>query len=363
MAGIDLNLLMNSLTYASIISLLSLGITLSYMTTRVFNFAHTRFATFAAYMAATTILYIVAASGIQPSFTTIDLGWGQLTVPLPGWVYLVGLIVAMIAGGFVAVLQYFAVLRPLEKRGAGSLTLMISTLGFDFILLAFLFVYSTHASVRGLAEAASRLGLSTSPDRLTMSAYDLSLVSGNTYYSGAFIEAMIFTLALVALFGIMLKKTKIGIMMRASIENPPLARVLGINVGAVYAFTWFLAGASAGIAGYLILFSTDTILSVYITPVSPSDNIIVSVFAGSIVGGIYSVFGSIGGGFLIGLVEQLFVTWLSTALSFPELYRYAKVFSMAAVAITLLFLPEGIASLPNTRWWRKLFGRKEEGGV
>ncbi len=362
MPGIDLNLVMNSITYGSIISLLSLGITLSYMTTRVFNFAHTRFATFSAYIAATVILFLVSAEGVRPSFETVDLGWGTLTVPLPLWLYLVGLVVAMLAGGFIAVLQYFAVLRPLEKRGAGSLTLMISTLGFDFILLAFLFVYSTHAGIRGLAAAADRLGLSTSPDRLTMSAYDMSLVSGGVYYSGAFIQAVIFTLALVAAFGVMLKKTKIGIMMRASIENPPLARVLGINVGAVYAFTWFLAGASAGIAGYLILFSTDTILSVYITPVSPSDNIIVSVFAGSIVGGIYSVFGSIGGGFLIGLVEQLFVTWLSTVLAFPELYRYAKVFSMAAVAITLLFLPEGIASIPNTRWWKKLFGRGEQVG-
>ena len=356
---IDLNLLMNAITFASIISLLSLGITLSYMTTRVFNFAHTRFATFAAYMAATVMLKVVADQGVKPSFNPADLGWGQLTVPLPGGIYALGLVVAIIAGGFIAVIQYFLVLRPLEKRGAGSLTLMISTLGFDFVLLAFLFIYSSHAGTRGLAEAASRFGVNTSPDRLTFSAYDLSLVSGGVYYSGAFIQAVVFTAALVALFGVMLKKTKIGIMMRASIENPPLAKVLGVNVDMVYTFTWFLAGASAGIAGYLILFSTDTILSVYITPVSPSDNIIVSVFAGSIVGGIYSVFGSIGGGFLIGLVEQLFVPWLASVLAFPDLTKYAKVFSMAAVALTLLFLPEGIASLPRTKWWRKIRG----GGV
>jgi branched-chain amino acid transport system permease protein len=51
--------LMEPLYYASIISLLSVGITLSYMTTRVFNFAHVRFAMVAAYISASIMFYII----------------------------------------------------------------------------------------------------------------------------------------------------------------------------------------------------------------------------------------------------------------------------------------------------------------
>ncbi|MET1101341.1 MAG: branched-chain amino acid ABC transporter permease [Pyrodictiaceae archaeon] len=356
MVFIDPVLIMNSVTFASILSLLSLGITLSYMTTRVFNFAHTRFATLAAYAAA-TVMFAVAP---RPQLTPQTMGGVVILVPMPWWWYLLGFVVATIVGGIIAVVQFFAVLRPLQARGADYLTLMISTLGFDFILLAFLFIYSTMSQVRGLAAAS---GLGTSPDRLTFSSYDIGISAGGIYYAGSFIEALIIAVAMVILLGIMLTKTKIGIMMRASIENPQLALVLGIDVNKVYALTWFLAGATAGIAGYLILFSTDTILSVYITPVTPSDNIIVSVFAGSIVGGVNSIFGSIGGGFLIGLVEQLLVPILATLVMFPDLTKYAKVFSMGAVALTLLFLPEGIASLGRTRWARsfmRIMGRRVE---
>jgi branched-chain amino acid transport system permease protein len=335
------------------IALLSLGVTLTYMTTRVFNFAHPRLALVAAYVTA-TVLALVATPNPQQ---LIEMNGMLLYQPFPLWFYLLGIVVAAAAGAAAALVEYFVFIKPLIRRGAGFLTLMIATLGFDFILVAILFIYSTLETINTVLLESFR----TAGSRLTLSGYDMTITSPGVIYRAVFFEALAFTIGIALFFYVMLSRTKIGVMMRASIENPALARVLGINVERIYAFSWFLAGASAGLAGYLILFGTD-IIGKYITATSPSDEMIVSVFAGSIVGGIYSIFGGLGGGFLIGIVEQLLVPWLGTATGFGGLSKYAKMFSMLAVVVTLLFIPRGLASLPETRVWKSVSRLVRRGG-
>ncbi len=347
--------IMNALTYASIIALLSLGVTLTYMTTRVFNFAHPRFSLVAAYVTA-TVLAFIAFKNPEPLVKA-----GEVTIynPFPAWFYAVGIVVSMVAGAAVALLEYYAIIRPLLRRGAGYLALMIATLGFDFMLVAALFIYSTHSWLNTVLRSAFGAGVAGS--RLTLAGYDVMWMYPGTMIRMVAIEAIIATIAVAVFFYIMLTRTKIGVMMRASIENPSLALVLGINVDRVYAFSWLLAGASAGLAGYLILFATD-VVGKYITATSPSDQIIVSVFAGSIVGGINSVFGGLGGGFLIGIVEQMLVPWMENTFGIEGLMKYARMFSMLAVVITLLFIPQGLASITETRVWKKLVSTLKRGG-
>jgi branched-chain amino acid transport system permease protein len=335
--------LMEPLYYASILSLLSVGITLSYMTTRVFNFAHVRFAMVAAYIAATVMLYLVEREHATLSMKTMKFAGLTYGVPLPGWIYAVGFIVAAIVGGLVSILQYYAVLKPLERRGLSPLALMISTLGFDFILVAFLFIYMSLSPIIRLSNKVSKLIGAVDFSSLSLDFTDTYFMVGGTMVRGCVIEAVILAVIVIAALAILIRGTKLGVMMRSSIENPNLALVLGINVDRVFAITWFIAGFIAGIAGFLMLFGTSYLK--YITPTSPYDDIVVSVFAGSIVGGIYSVEGSIGGGFLIGLIEKLFVPWLAGVTGIASLIKYDKVFSMFVVALTLLFIPEGLASI------------------
>ena len=336
--------LFQALYYASVLSVLSVGITLAYMTTNVFNFAHIRFAMVASYVAATVILLLVDATNLQ---------WVPGTA-LPFWIYIVTAIIAGLIGSLVALTQYYLILKPLERRGASGLTMMISTLGFDFILVAILFIYSSAPWALHLAEAASDnlAGFRVDFSRIRLDTLDARITVGGVALRAAVIEAVI--LAVVATIGIalMLRKTAIGVMMRSAIENPHLALVLGVNVDRVFAVAWFIAGFLAGLAGYLFLFGASYLK--YITPTSPSDEIIVSAFAGAIVGGIRSPSGSIGGGFLIGLVEKLFVPWLAAVTGFSGLIKYDKVFSMLAVALTLLFIPQGLASITQTEFYKKL---------
>ena len=344
---VDAPTVLQALYYASLISILSVGVTLSYMTTRVFNFAHVRFAMVAGYVAAGVLLLLTVKLGLQfdyEEFKSFARGETSFFSPLPLWVYPLLLAIAALVGGGVAVLQYFAILKPLEKRGAGGLALMISTLGFDFILVALLFIYATLPAIRRASvEASDLLRSNIDFTSLTFKNLDPRLRIAGVEVKFSVILVIALAVATTVGLWLLLNKTKLGVMMRSSIENPSLALVLGINVDRVFAITWFIAGAIAGMAGYIFIFTTEYLKEM--TPTTPSDEIIVSVFAGSIVGGINSVAGSIGGGFLIGLIEKFFVPQLQQALGVTELVRYDKVFSMFAVGLTLLFIPEGLASL------------------
>jgi branched-chain amino acid transport system permease protein len=220
---------------------------------------------------------------------------------------------------------------------------MISTLGFDFILVAFLFIYMSLRPITNLAGKVSNLIGAVDFSSLQLDFADTYINIGGTMVRGSVIEAVVLAVVVTIALTLLIRKTKLGVMMRSSIENPNLALVLGINVDRVFAITWFIAGFIAGIAGFLLLFGTSYLK--YITPTSPYDDIVVSVFAGAIVGGIYSVEGSIGGGFLIGLIEKLLVPWLADVTGVASLIKYDKVFSMFVVALTLLFIPQGLASI------------------
>ncbi|MCE4613383.1 MAG: branched-chain amino acid ABC transporter permease [Desulfurococcales archaeon] len=345
---VDINTVMNSFIYAGILSLLSLGITLAYMTTGVFNFAHPRLAIIGSYAAATVVAASMAYLGMKPNLETFETAIGVVRQPLPLSVYALGLLASVAAATAAALVEYYAILRPLQRRGADFLKLMIATLAYDFILVAGLFLYST---LPYLDSKASEANIGISSTSMTMTSYDVWIWSGDVVIRGMFIMGVSATIAVSVILFLLLFKTKLGIKMRASVENPDLARVLGINVDRVYAIAWAISGATAGVAGFIILFGTHVLKPISAT--SPADEIVVSAFAGSIVGGINSVFGSIGGGFLIGLVEKLFTNILVGVTGYGNLLKFGKVFSMAAVVIVLLFMPEGLASVR----WKRALGR------
>ncbi|MEB3859749.1 MAG: hypothetical protein LRS43_00905, partial [Desulfurococcales archaeon] len=140
---VDINTVMNSVIYAGILSLLSLGITLAYMTTGVFNFAHPRLAIIGSYAAATVVSVAMVGLGAKPSLETFETFIGEVRQPLPFTVYALGLVASVAVATLMALVEYYAILRPLQRRGADFLKLMIATLAFDFILVAGLFLYST----------------------------------------------------------------------------------------------------------------------------------------------------------------------------------------------------------------------------
>jgi len=293
-------LISRAFIFSSLLTLLSIGLTLTYLTTKVPNFAHGTFAAVGAYV---TLTAVALWQGNPYHF----------------------LLFALVIGGIIGIAQYLIVFRPLIRRGATVVGLMITTLAIEFILLGALNIYADYLSRQ--LKIRSRYFL--------LSSYDIDIAG----QAGLFIVAPTLVIVSVTALYLVLTKTKFGIAMRAAIEDSSLASVVGINVNLVYAISWFIAGGLAALSGAL--------LPLWL-PGNPDmgSNVIVSVFAASIVGGLGSIYGAVLGGFLIGLAEILGTSFLATNLG-SWVIPYRPLIPLIAIAITLLLAPKGLA---GTNW-------------
>ncbi len=298
-----MDVLTGALIYSNLLVLLAVGLTLAYITTAVPNFAQGSFAVVGSY----TALTVYRLFHLHP----------YVSLPL-----------AFFAGGLVGLASYMLVLKPLIKRGANIVTLMIATLALDLILLGLRGIY------------AGYLGKITgSPCEMFMFTYlDFQIL-------GLPAILVVSTLVIVITFSVLftlLYKTKFGVALRASMENPDLAEIMGVNVEYTRMFAWFLSGALAAMAGCLLPFKQE------IVP-STAEIIIVSIFAASIVGGLNNIYGALIGGYIVGLSESLVTYWLSTVIGAGVLV-YGKVIALTMIIVTLLVAPQGIISIE----WRKI---------
>ena len=296
----------DAIIFASLLSLLSIGLTLTYLTTRVPNFAHASFATIGVYIA----LIATRVWEVSP-YTAIPI--------------------AFVVSGVAAVALYTFILKPLIKRGASQAIQMIATLAFDLILIALLNITADY--IVSEFQLTSR--------EFTLRSYDAE-------FAGLPMIVFIAPLAIAVLattLYVVLKKTKFGIAMRAATENYDLAETVGINVKRIYEVSWMLGGGLAGVAGALMSmwFQGDPNLGPLIIP---------SIFAASIVGGFTSIYGAIAGGLLIGLTEVLGTRFLAGEFG-PWLIAYRPLIPLVFIVITLMLAPRGLAGIDWSKVWRR----------
>ncbi len=293
----------DAIIFASLLALLSIGLTLTYLTTRVPNFAHASFATVGVYVA-------LVASRVWESSPYI-------AIPI-----------AFAISGAIAVFLYTFILKPLIRKGASKTIQMIATLAFDLIMIALLNITADY--IVKTFQVTSR--------KFTLRSYDGEFMGLPLIVFVAPIVVIILAITL----HIMLKKTKFGIAMRAATENPDLSGTVGINVKLIYGVSWLLGGGIAGIAGALmsLWFQGDPNLGPLLIP---------SVFAASIAGGFLSIYGAIAGGLLVGLTEVLGTRFLAGELG-SWLIAYRPLIPLVFIVVTLLLAPRGLAGIN----WSKL---------
>jgi branched-chain amino acid transport system permease protein len=282
------------------LTLLSIGLTLTYLTTKVPNFAHATYAALGSYITLTSV-------------KVFNLSPYSL------------LFLALIIGGITSLAQYQIIFKPLLKKGASITALMITTLAIELILLSLLNIYADYLS--NVLKIRSRYFLYTN--------LDIELFG----QKGLLIIAPLFAAISVTLLYLALTRTKFGISMRAAIEDPSLASVMGINVNLVYSVSWFIAGGLGSLSGGL--------LPLWF-PANPDigTRMIISAFAASVVGGLLNIYGAVLGGFLIGLSEILGTSILASSLG-AWIIPYRPLIPLIAIAITLLLAPSGLLGV---RW-------------
>ncbi len=141
-------------------------------------------------------------------------------------------------------------------------------------------------------------------------------------------RAWVVVASLVVCFAtwIMIEKTKLVALLRAGTENPRLVEAFGINVPLMVTLTYGFGVALAAFAG---------VLAAPVIQISPlmGSNLIITVFAVVVIGGMGSILGSIITGLTLGIVEGL------TRVFYPELSATVVFIIMA---IVLMIRPAGL---------------------
>ncbi len=278
-----LSQLLLGLVNGSFYAMLSLGLAVIFGLLNVINFAH-------------GTLYMLGAF----------LAWMGLTYL--GLNYWVMLIVAPILVGLFGIVIEKTMLRWLYKLDHlyGLLLTFGITLMIEGIFRSIYGVSGQPYSVPDLLQGATNLGFMVLPNY----------------------RAWVVVASLVICFAtwFVIEKTRLGAYLRAGTENPKLVEAFGINVPLMVTLTYGFGVALAAFAG---------VLAAPVIQVSPlmGSNLIITVFAVVVIGGMGSILGSIITGLVLGLIEGL------TRVFYPELSATVVFIIMA---IVLMVRPAGL---------------------
>jgi branched-chain amino acid transport system permease protein len=284
----------------SILALGGIGLSLTYSILGFANFAHGDFMALGAYIAL-GLLALFSGLGIASSpIGPLSFGWD--------------LVLALLAALALAAVAAILIDRILYKRlrRSGSIILLISSVGVAIALrniLQFFWGPQPHYYIERIqiARKIPALGIRIKPDQVFI------------------IIAAIILVVLVHLF---LQYTRMGKAMRATADNMELARVTGIDTERVILWVWGIGVALAAAGGILA-----GIENKFITP-ELGWQMLLSIFAAVILGGIGSPYGAIAGGMIIGLSEEISTAFISTG------YKPAVAFII--MIIMLLVKPTGL---------------------
>ncbi|MDC1297408.1 urea ABC transporter permease subunit UrtB [Octadecabacter sp.] len=291
-AAQTVDLTLDALSLASIFFLAAIGLAITFGVMGVINMAHGEFIMMGAYTGYVVQLFI-------PNYTV------SILVALP-----LAFAVTFAAG----VVMERLVIRRLYHR---PLETLLATFGISIALQQIAKnVFGTQA--RPL----------TSPDWLA-GAWIV-----NDVIQISFIRIAIFMMALIflALIIYLLKRTRLGLEVRAVTQNPGMASSMGINPNRINMMTFGLGSGIAGIAGVAIG------LYAKVTSEMGSDYIVQS-FMTVVVGGVGNVWGTLAGAAMIGF-GQKGIEWLN-----PSNTLAAQTYMILFVILFIQFRPKGIVAL------------------
>lgn len=284
-------LIANGIIAGSIYALIASGFALVYKVLRFLHFAH-------------GAVFMVGGFAAYSFLVLLNLN------------FIVAFILAVIVTALVGVGIDFAVYKPLRKRKADELALLLASIGV-FIFLQSLVLMIFGAAPKALSRGEAKEGI---------------------MLLGAFItptQIGILVVSIVLLLGMYLfmHKTRLGKAMRAVASDTEVSSVVGIRVEKIYLATFVVGSALAGVAGILAGLEQN---------VEPNMGLVAILkgITAAIVGGITSVHGAMIGGFFIGLAENIGIWFL------PSAWKDAIAF--AILVIFLIVRPQGLFGVKRT---------------
>lgn len=285
-----LQIIVNGLTMGCVYALIALGYSMVYGCLKFINFAHGD-------------VFMWGAC-----FGLIFARMGSIPFPL-------ALILTMICTGLLGVILEFLAYRRL--RNVPRVVVTASALGASIVLsnLALVLVGAETYSVPPFFETQYfNIG------NLVINSLQMILL-------GCSIVLMIF-------LNWFINKSKWGKAIRATSENMNVASLMGINTNKIISMTFFIGSAFAGAAGLLVGIYYDAVYSTmgYMAGMK--------AFTAAVLGGIGSIPGAMIGSLILGLVESLGTTYISSSMG-PAI-------SFAILIIVLLVKPTGLIGTGDT---------------
>ncbi|WP_134495224.1 branched-chain amino acid ABC transporter permease [Microvirga pakistanensis] len=142
---------------------------------------------------------------------------------------------------------------------------------------------------------------------------------------------------LLGVFAFLMRRTVLGIAMRAAATNFTMARMLGVPANLIISSAFAISGLLAGIVGILWIGRIGTVV-----PGIGNEPLLVA-FIATVIGGMRSLGGAVLGGFLLAFID----TTLNYTLS-QELLKFRDAFTFSLVILILLWRPEGLLKGPAT---------------
>ena len=283
-----LNFLISGVSLGSIYAIIALGYTMVYGIAKMLNFAHGDVIMVGAY-----ICFFACTKFNLPPIVGVILA----------------MIVCTVLGMTIEKLAY----KPL--RAATSLAVLITAIGVSY------FLQNAALLLFGSQQMAY-------PTLVKLGSFSV----GGVQVDGITVLTLAVTAVLMAALTLFIDKTKLGKAMRAVSEDKGAATLMGIHVDRTITLTFAIGSALAAFAS---MFYGMTY--VYIKPTTGAMPGI-KAFTAAVFGGIGSIPGAMLGGILLGLIEQMSKTYIST------LWADAIVF--AVLVVVLVVKPTGLLGKP-----------------
>jgi branched-chain amino acid transport system permease protein len=277
-------LVVSGIAIGATYALMALAMVIIYKTSEVLNFAQGDMAMLSAFVAFTLL-------------TENNLGFPTA--------FALALAFAFALGAFLE----FAFLR--RAKEPNTLGLIIITLGLEMILY-------------GLA--SWKWGSDQKDFPFPVSDFDTHEI-GAVVVSDLNLVTLAVALSLMLLLFLFFRYTKAGVAMKATQQNETAARLMGIRVNRILMLTWGISSVVGAAAAFMIA-PVDTLdPNLMWTPQLKG-------FSAAVLGGMTSLVGAVGGGFLLGIIENLFGGYVSV--------EFKSVVAFAVIVLILCLRPSGL---------------------
>jgi branched-chain amino acid transport system permease protein len=271
------------------------GLTLVFGLMDVLNFGHGAFISFGAFLAAAVML------PLSP-WMQADSVWLNLAALLPA------IVVAMAMAG---------------------------ALGYVFERLLIMPVYGNHLkqiliTMGGLIIAEQLIIVIWGPDQIPLTrpiTFQGSFTLGNVTFEKYRLIAVIIGLIVFAALTLILNRTKIGLLIRAGVENGEMVEALGYRIRRLFVGVFMAGSALAGLGGVMWALYQEVVTA------SMGMQVMVLVFIVIIIGGLGSVTGCFVGAVLVGLVANY------TGFLAPKVALFSNI---GLMVIILMWRPQGL---------------------